>query len=102
MRFFGPVLFYDLVRSARRARVFVNRAGYLLLLLVVLWMMHAGVRPDYRTGTASPDQAARMAESFFATFLAVQFGLAVMLTPAYTAGAIAEEKERRTLEFLLA
>ena len=66
MRFFGPVLFYDLVRSARRARVFINRVGYVVLLLVVLWMMYAGMRPDYAARTVSPDQAARMAESFFA------------------------------------
>jgi ABC-type transport system involved in multi-copper enzyme maturation permease subunit len=32
----------------------------------------------------------------------VQFVTVLLLTPAYTAGALAEEKERRTLEFLLA
>ena len=34
--------------------------------------------------------------------MSVQFSLVILLTPAYTAGAIAEEKERKTLPFLLA
>src|SRR5438132_692695 len=45
---------------------------------------------------------ARLAETFFFTFMIVQSVLVVVLTPAYTAGAIAEEKDRKTLEFLLA
>ena len=39
---------------------------------------------------------------FFSAFLAAQFGLAFLLTPAYTAGAIAEEKDRGRVDFLLA
>jgi ABC-type transport system involved in multi-copper enzyme maturation permease subunit len=43
-----------------------------------------------------------MDESYFATFLTLQLLVVLFLTPAYVAGAIAEEKDRRTLEFLLA
>src|SRR5207237_8910103 len=49
-----------------------------------------------------PNEMARFAEAFFYAFMSVQFTVVGVLTPAYTAGAIAEEKERRTLEFLLA
>src|SRR5207244_5018575 len=35
-------------------------------------------------------------------FMIVQFVWGVMLTPAMVAGSIAEEKDRRTLEFILA
>src|SRR5262249_52125291 len=45
---------------------------------------------------------ADVASSFFLTFLAVQWLAAFVVTPAYTAGAIAEEKDCKTLEFLLA
>jgi ABC-type transport system involved in multi-copper enzyme maturation permease subunit len=45
---------------------------------------------------------AMVAEWFFAFFMIVQIIVVVVLTPAYVAGAIAEEKDRKTLEFLLA
>jgi hypothetical protein len=36
VRLFGPVLFYDLVRNARRTRTYVLRCSYLALLLLFL------------------------------------------------------------------
>ena len=107
VRLFGPVLFYDLVRNARRARTYLTRCGYLLLLLFFLVTVVGPKFPSYRGGAAraigqSSREMARLAEEFFATFMGVQFCLAVFLTPAYVAGAITEEKERKTLEFLLA
>src|SRR5262249_16952390 len=42
------------------------------------------------------------ANGIFNVFVSVQFILVTLLTPVYTASAVAEEKERRTLEFLLA
>src|SRR5262249_52424347 len=41
-------------------------------------------------------------EMFFYIFSVTQAVLVVLLTPAYVAGAIAEDKERRTIEFLFA
>ena len=106
VRLFGPVLVYDLVRNARRARTYLTRCGYLLLLLFFLVTI-VPRPPSHRSLSAQrPGDSARemaaVAESFFATFMGVQFGLVVFLTPAYVAGAIAEEKERKTLEYLLA
>ena len=49
-----------------------------------------------------PRETAVLAETFFGTFMIVQLILIVLLTPAYVAGAIAEEKDRKTMEFLLA
>jgi hypothetical protein len=43
-----------------------------------------------------------LAGSFFKWFMSVQFVTVLLLTPAFAAGAIAEEKERKTLEFILA
>src|SRR5256885_4697410 len=45
---------------------------------------------------------ADLAEKFFLAFAVTQFLVVVALTPAYVAGSIADEKERKTLEFLLA
>ena len=53
-------------------------------------------------GGPRPNEMALFAASFFYLFMVVQFVTIALLTPAYTAGAIAEEKERKTLEFLLA
>ena len=43
-----------------------------------------------------------VAEGFFAFYMIVQVVIVVVLTPAYVAGAVAEEKDRKTLEFLMA
>lgn len=94
-RLFGPVLFYDLMRTARRGRYLVLRCVYaaaLLLTLVATWPW----------SSVPLKMMPRYAESFFASFMIVQFAAVFLLTPAYTAGAIADEKERRTLDFLLA
>src|SRR5207247_9608318 len=46
-------------------------------------------------------EMARFAASFFHTFLIVQFLAVLLLAPAFTAGAIAEEREKGTLSDLL-
>jgi ABC-type transport system involved in multi-copper enzyme maturation permease subunit len=44
----------------------------------------------------------RFAETFFFAFMCLEFVAVLVLTPVYAAGAVAEEKDRHTLEFLLA
>ncbi len=119
MQLFGPVLFYDLLRMSRRGRYILLRCLYVILLLALVWWvyqahfgyraahtpndprlwMEGGARVNYE---ASAQQIARFAEHFFGVFMAVQFLLIVIVTPASTAGAIAEEKQRKTLEYILA
>jgi ABC-type transport system involved in multi-copper enzyme maturation permease subunit len=99
-----------MVRTGRRRRLFLIRAIYSLILLAVLlcvycswfldrrltfWEMMRGVSLHTR-------DLAEFAGSFFYVFMAVQFLMVVWLTPAYTAGAIAVEKEQQTLDALLA
>lgn len=96
---FGPVLFYDMVRTARRNRYVLMRtlyAVFLLLLLLWVYSLVGSARLDQRA------QEARLAQSFFETLMIVQLIVVVVLMPAYMGGAIADEKERRTLEFILA
>lgn len=117
-RLFGPVLFYDLIRLARQNRFFLLRCGYAFALALVLYwayiefwdrwgFMQARL---YRgqsgalafSGSPTAAAMAELAEWFFYTFMIVQFSAVFLLTPAYTAGAISEEKDRKTIEFLLA
>jgi ABC-type transport system involved in multi-copper enzyme maturation permease subunit len=111
-RLAGPVLFYDLVAMGRRPRFILVRGLYALALLLVLFLVYEylesyralRVLPGARVapGALSHKELARLGQAFFTAFLSVQFLAVLALTPAYTAGAIAEEKDRRTLEFLLA
>ncbi|HJT75936.1 MAG TPA: ABC transporter permease subunit, partial [Gemmataceae bacterium] len=100
-RALGPVFFYDLVRATRRGRYFLLRSLYVLGLLLLLWSVWSSLLP-WNAGPPSLAQLAAFGAVFFFWFITVQFGVVALLTPAYTAGAIAEEKERRTLEFVLA
>src|SRR5207237_10306646 len=98
------------VRTARRSRLALLRAGYAFLLLVVLFLVYthsfgrdvvgglAGIMDEQ---TVSPGQIANFAARFFHTFLVVQFLTVLVLTPAFTAGAVAEEREKGTLPLLL-
>jgi ABC-type transport system involved in multi-copper enzyme maturation permease subunit len=100
LKAFGPILWYDLVRTSRRSRTYFVRGAYLLILFAVLAMMYWG-EWEGRYGRPSNSEIARFAEHFFYTFLTTQFVLMVLLTPAYTAGAIADEKQKKTIQFLL-
>lgn len=99
MKLLGPVLWYDLIRMVRRTRSFVLRCLYPLLLLGILFLMYEN---QLMRGQVPPARLAQFAESFFTVFMIVQFALILFLTPAYTAGTIADEKQRGTLEFLMA
>jgi ABC-type transport system involved in multi-copper enzyme maturation permease subunit len=105
LRLVGPVFAYDLVRTARRGRLFAFRTLYLLAMLLVLlyvWALWADASSRGPiTGSAIRDQA-RLTEVLAVTLMAAQLVVAVLATPALSAGAIAEEKERRTMELLLA
>jgi ABC-type transport system involved in multi-copper enzyme maturation permease subunit len=111
VRLFGPVFFYDLVRTARSSRSFLLRGIYASALLVMLFLGYSewfAASPYQWLNVFSsenyipPSQEAYFAEDFFTSFLVVQIGMVFLLTPVYTATAIADEKERRTLDFLLA
>ncbi len=100
VKLFGPVLFYDMVRLARRGRYFLLRllyGGIILFVMFCYWTASPGVSED-----AAQNYYAALAMAFFNLLLWVQMIAICVLTPAYVGGAIAEEKERRTLEFMLA
>jgi ABC-type transport system involved in multi-copper enzyme maturation permease subunit len=95
---FGPMLPYDLIRLGRRDRYILVRTLYALLLLFLLAYLYGQVASARRVDASF---MAEFGSSFFYWFMAIQFSAAILLTPAYTAGAVAEEKDRKTIQFLL-
>jgi ABC-type transport system involved in multi-copper enzyme maturation permease subunit len=102
LKLFGPVLFYDLIRSARRSRYVWLRCLYAASLIFILYLDYRQLFIGPAARGVSRQTMAAFAEQFFFKFALLQFGVVVVLTPIYSASAIAEEKERKTLEFLLA
>jgi ABC-type transport system involved in multi-copper enzyme maturation permease subunit len=120
----GPVLFYDLVRQARRSRYIMLRCLYAGALAFVLYWLyyHTVVAPPrspipirirgvwYPAGmsgagpVSTPNRVllTTFAEQFFNQFMILQFAVVLVLAPVYAASCITEEKERKTLEHLLA
>src|SRR5262249_42745202 len=100
---FGPVLSWELVTSSRRARYFAVRVIYGAILVATLWVHYQGTAGP-RFGSAGGPSLAELAElatAFFRSFAVVQLLAVLVLTPAMVAGTLAEEKERRTIEYLL-
>lgn len=114
IKLFGPVLFYDAIRTGRRSRYIVLRCLYATAILFVLYWTYTSYltsQPRVWRGPAFPPgvrpvvrqtDAAALAGWFFHNSMKLQFLALLFFTPAYAAGAIAEEKERKTMEFLLA
>ncbi len=91
--------------AGRKPRRIWLRVAYVVLLAVLFtWVYFVWVESARWRGRGEirPKDLSRLAETYFAIYMVVQFILVSVLTPASVAGAIAEEKERRTLEFLLA
>jgi ABC-type transport system involved in multi-copper enzyme maturation permease subunit len=99
---------YDLIRTTRRGRTAALRTAYAVVLLVALGGAFVARFP----GSLAPDRffapiaadhgiAAAFAVDFVSICLLVQFAAAVVLTPVYAAGAIAEERQNGTLDSIL-
>jgi ABC-type transport system involved in multi-copper enzyme maturation permease subunit len=106
-RLFGPVLFYDLVQTSRRGRYLVLRFGYALILLALLAFSYHSALGFFSSELPggylfrSSRQLTTFANDFFVTFVAVQFLAVVIFTPLFTASVVTEERERKTLDYLL-
>ncbi len=100
---FGPVLPVELVTSSRRARYFIVRVLYGAVLLLTVWTQYEiSLRWRISNGDPlSPSDLAEFAQGFFESFAIIQVLTVLLLTPAMVAGTVSEEKERRTIEYLL-
>lgn len=101
-RVLGPMFALDAVRAGRRTSTFVARGLFLLGLGFVLFMFFSSTYSRFRGATlVNPKILAGFAEDFFWVYATTQFVIVCVLTPAFTAAAITDEKERKTLDFLL-
>lgn len=94
-RLFGPHLFYDPGRLARRGRITVLRMAFLGSLLLGLWWTYYLQPAVLQVSTMS-----RITQRYSFAFFVLQNLTIVLLTPVYVGSAIAEERERRSLEVL--
>src|SRR5580704_7896828 len=100
----GPVFNAEMLRAGRRGRAHVLRwiyAGWLCLqLLYVFDATHTP--PNYGSPRPNPTKAAvEFGRQYRDLILSQQFLLIVLITPAFVAGAITDEKTRGTLQGLL-
>jgi ABC-type transport system involved in multi-copper enzyme maturation permease subunit len=96
-RLLGPHFYYDVVRLARRGRSNALRVVYLAALFLGLWLVY---RRTAHLESMRLNDFAAVAESFAFALFRVQNIAVLILTPAYLGSAIAEERERRTLDLL--
>jgi ABC-type transport system involved in multi-copper enzyme maturation permease subunit len=104
-RWGGAVAGWELTRLARRGSPTVARVLVGLLLFAALFVTYLAAFPQDLNQRSAGRIQARLSEfgqDFALTFLMVQAAVVLLVTPLFVAGAIVEETERRTLEFLLA
>ncbi len=99
---FGPVFYYEFLRTGRQRTTIWFRCLYAAIVGFILTLMYTGWIDDSKRTTIGTNELARFGIAFFHTFVTIQYIVVVLLTPVYVGGAIAIEKERKTLEFLLA
>ena len=98
----GPVFTFEMITTARRGRFYAIRSLYAIVLLLILWMIHSAWSADYRTASCRSACCRGSAFPHSAGSRSGQEILVLILTPALVAGAIADEKRRKTLHYLLA
>ena len=94
----GPILAVELITTSRRTRYFVLRVLYAAALFFALWTTYEANLA--RHGSADINSIAQFTAVFFGTFGVMQLLAVLLIGPALAAGTIAQERERRTMEYL--
>jgi ABC-type transport system involved in multi-copper enzyme maturation permease subunit len=96
----GPVFRAELLRTARRRRYYVVRFVYGAGLLLLIW----GAYDSFFQSKTTVRHAAvaQYAEVTFVSFAVAQLATVLLLIPALFGGLIADEKQRKTLHYLMA
>jgi ABC-type Na+ efflux pump permease subunit len=105
----GPVFYFEMVRAGRKSRVSDVRIVYSLILFLVLISSFAvylipanlSLEEGFLSTKLKTALLADYLLLFFLLFMAIQYLAILILTPAYLAGAVAEERDRDTLDALL-
>jgi ABC-type transport system involved in multi-copper enzyme maturation permease subunit len=97
----GPVFEAEVRATARRWRSYASRSCYGAALLAVL-VYNYYVWLSVSEGSLSFGQMAKLAQTTFYSVAGLQLLAVMIATPSLAAGAIAEERQRKTLDYLLA
>ena len=95
----GPVFTREIATTPRSLRLYLSRAGYvtaLFGLVFTAWLILFGSQQS--SGLA---ELARFGSGVFTIIAPLQLAMAVAFSALLTAAAVAQEKDRRTLDLLL-
>lgn len=96
----GPVFRSELMRTARRKRYYILRFVYGAVLLAPFWNAYEGTFAG--ANTAKTAAGTRFAEGTIFVFALLQLVTVIVLIPPLFGGAIADEKQWKTLHHLMA
>ena len=98
---FGPIFAKEMVEMARRWRYYQNRILFGGLVLVVLLIVYQETQYRYTmTGGFTVNALSKMAETFFLSYLWVQYITVFLFVPFFLTGVISGEREQKTLDLL--
>ena len=99
----GPVFNAELLTTARRPRYYVVRFAYGFIILFQIYLSYQANSWRFGDGTGQLRirDMADFGQSIFNSFAIVQAVVVLLLTPALVGGAIADERQRKTLHYLL-
>jgi ABC-type transport system involved in multi-copper enzyme maturation permease subunit len=98
-RGYNPLLIKELRGRMRGARAFVVLTVYLLLLSCftsLIYYAYTALSNDVGSGA----DMTYLGQAIFATVVIIEIFMVTFITPAFTAGAISGERERKTYELL--
>ena len=100
----GPVFRAELVRTPRRVRYYTLRVLYGSALLFLFWLSYQDLlfTASLRGGRPRIDDFSRFALKTFTWFGVVQLGTVLLLIPPLFGSVIADEKQRKTMHYLMA
>jgi ABC-type Na+ efflux pump permease subunit len=97
----GPLFYHEMLLGGRRSRDYIFRwvyGGWLILQLMWLaffdWIV-------YQMGGFNQDYTPHVGHHFAEVFVPQHFVLLALVTPAFVASSVTEEKTRGTLQYLL-
>jgi ABC-type transport system involved in multi-copper enzyme maturation permease subunit len=98
----GPVFNAELLTTARRPRYYVIRFIYGLIILCQIYLSYQSNSIQFGgSGQLRIRDMANFGQNIFISFAVLQAVVVLLLTPALVGGAIADEKQRKTLHYLL-
>lgn len=95
----GPVFNREVVLAPRRTRIYVARTAYVAALLVLMTTAWLVLRGTQEVGDLG--DLARFGTILFQILARLQLALAMFFSAMFSASAVAQEKDRRTLVLLL-